>query len=181
MRDWVVKYVCFYVQHESFLLRTYQEEELITARTKSTLRSDMYQKMMKIDPTALSAEEHAQKGVTKCRYLQWRDTTSSTSMLGFRIEGIMVGVKASKIIAQIITYWPDLFNSLQVFKCAIFVLLCFFSVSQMEDGSVQRDFRKILTLAQVTEALLYFTRSQLDILVSSVRYENTSYITLLFL
>ncbi|XP_031158919.1 inositol-trisphosphate 3-kinase A [Sander lucioperca] len=104
-------------------VRTYQEEELITARTKSTLRSDMYQKMMKIDPTALSAEEHAQKGVTKCRYLQWRDTTSSTSMLGFRIEGIM-----------------------------------------MEDGSVQRDFRKILTLAQVTEALLYFTRSQLDIL-----------------
>ncbi|XP_028446046.1 inositol-trisphosphate 3-kinase A [Perca flavescens] len=102
-------------------VRTYQEEELITA--KSTLRSDMYQKMMKIDPTALSAEEHAQKGVTKCRYLQWRDTTSSTSMLGFRIEGIM-----------------------------------------MEDGSVQRDFRKILTLAQVTEALLYFTRSQLDIL-----------------
>ncbi|XP_032384168.1 inositol-trisphosphate 3-kinase A [Etheostoma spectabile] len=104
-------------------VRTYQEEELITARTKSTLRSDMYQKMLKIDPSALSAEEHAQKGVTKCRYLQWRDTTSSTSMLGFRIEAIM-----------------------------------------MEDGSVQRDFRKILTLAQVTEALLYFTRSQLDIL-----------------
>ncbi|KAM9356685.1 inositol-trisphosphate 3-kinase C-like [Symphorus nematophorus] len=83
----------------------------------------MYQKMVKIDPSAPSAEEHAQKGVTKWRYLQWRDTTSSTSTLGFRIEGIM-----------------------------------------MEDGSVQRDFRKIQTLAQVTEALLYFTRSQLDIL-----------------
>lgn len=41
-----------------------------------------------------------------------------------------------------------------------------FSASQMEDGSVQQDCRKILTLAQVTEALLYFTRSQLDILVS---------------
>ncbi|KAF3838535.1 hypothetical protein F7725_010303 [Dissostichus mawsoni] len=27
----------------------------------------------------------------------------------------------------------------------------------MEDGSVQRDFRKILTLAKVTEAMLYFT------------------------
>lgn len=40
-----------------------------------------------------------------------------------------------------------------------------FPVSQMEDGSVQRDFRNTLTLAQVTEALLYFTRSQLDILV----------------
>ncbi|XP_044220535.1 inositol-trisphosphate 3-kinase B-like [Thunnus albacares] len=104
-------------------VRTYQEEELTKARTKATLRSDMYQKMIKVDPSAPSAEEHAQKGVTKWRYLQWRDTTSSTSTLGFRIEGIM-----------------------------------------MEDGSVQRDFRKILSLAQLTEALLYFTKSQLDIL-----------------
>ncbi|XP_036934048.1 inositol-trisphosphate 3-kinase A [Acanthopagrus latus] len=104
-------------------VRTYQEEELIKARIKAPLRSDMYQKMVKVDPSAPSAEEHAQKAVTKWRYLQWRDTTSSTSTLGFRIEGVM-----------------------------------------MEDGSVQRDFRKILSLTQVTEALLYFTRSQLEIL-----------------
>ncbi|XP_014862969.1 PREDICTED: inositol-trisphosphate 3-kinase A-like [Poecilia mexicana] len=104
-------------------VRTFQEEELVKARTKPNLRSDMYQKMVKVDPSAPTAEEHEQKGVTKWRYLQWRDTTSSTSTLGFRIEGIM-----------------------------------------MEDGSVQRDFRKIHSLTQVTEALLYFTRSQLDTL-----------------
>uniref|UniRef100_A0A3B5KTU5 Kinase n=1 Tax=Xiphophorus couchianus TaxID=32473 RepID=A0A3B5KTU5_9TELE len=106
-------------------VRTFQEEELIKAQTKPNLRSDMYQKMVKVDPSAPTAEEHEQKGVTKWRYLQWRDTTSSTSTLGFRIEGIM-----------------------------------------MEDGTVQRDFRKIHTLTQITEALLYFTRSQLDTLVS---------------
>lgn len=50
---------------------------------------------------------------------------------------------------------------------------------QMADGSVQRDFKKILTSAKVTEAFLYFTKSQLDILVSSVYSRNTSYITLL--
>uniref|UniRef100_A0A3B5A7I7 Kinase n=1 Tax=Stegastes partitus TaxID=144197 RepID=A0A3B5A7I7_9TELE len=82
-------------------VRTYQEEELIKSRTKATLRSDMYQKMVKIDPSAPSAEEHAQNGVTKWRYLQWRDTTSSTSTLGFRIEGIMVGVKAREITARL--------------------------------------------------------------------------------
>lgn len=74
-------------------VRTYQEEELAKALNKATFRSDMYQKMVKMDPSALSAEEHAQRGVTKWRYLQWRDTTSSTSTLGFRIEGIMVGVE----------------------------------------------------------------------------------------
>ncbi|XP_030595594.1 inositol-trisphosphate 3-kinase C-like [Archocentrus centrarchus] len=105
-------------------VRTYQEEELIKARVKAPLRSDMYQKMVNMDPSAPSAEEHAQKGVTKWRYLQWRDSISSTSTLGFRIEGIM-----------------------------------------MEDGSVQRDFRKIQTLSQVTEVLLYFTRSQLNTLM----------------
>uniref|UniRef100_A0A667ZM56 Kinase n=1 Tax=Myripristis murdjan TaxID=586833 RepID=A0A667ZM56_9TELE len=73
-------------------VRTYQEEELMKAQTKPILRNDMYQKMMKIDSTAPSAEEHAQKGVTKWRYLQWRDTSSSTATLGFRIEGIMVGL-----------------------------------------------------------------------------------------
>ncbi|XP_024139551.1 inositol-trisphosphate 3-kinase A [Oryzias melastigma] len=104
-------------------VRTYQEEELVKASTKPNLRSDMYQKMVKVDPLAPSEEEHKRRGVTKWRYLQWRDTTTSTSTLGFRIEGLM-----------------------------------------MEDGSVQRDFRRIRTLAQVTEALLYFTRSHLQTL-----------------
>ncbi|XP_070994327.1 inositol-trisphosphate 3-kinase B-like [Oncorhynchus clarkii lewisi] len=103
-------------------VRTYQEEELTKSQTKPTLRTDMYQKMVKVDPTALTVEEHEQRGVTKWRYLQWRDNTSSTSTLGFRIEGIM-----------------------------------------MENGSVQRDF-KMLTPAQVTEALLSFTKSHLHIL-----------------
>ncbi|CAB1325070.1 unnamed protein product [Coregonus sp. 'balchen'] len=98
-------------------VRTYQEEELTKSHTKPTLRTDMYQKMVKVDPTAPTVEEHEQRGVTKWRYLQWRDNTSSTSTLGFRIEGIM------------------------------------------------RDFKKMLTPAQVTEALLSFTKSHLHILM----------------
>ncbi|KAJ8014866.1 hypothetical protein DPEC_G00020220 [Dallia pectoralis] len=71
-------------------VRTYQEEELTRAQTKPTLRADMYLKMKKADPTAPTKEENEQQGVTKWRYMQWRDCNSSSSTLGFRIEGVMM-------------------------------------------------------------------------------------------
>lgn len=69
-------------------VRTYVEEELTKARKKPSLRSDMYQKMIEVDPKAPTEEEIEQKAVTKPRYMQWRETISSTATLGFRIEGI---------------------------------------------------------------------------------------------
>lgn len=69
-------------------VRTYLEEELIKAGEKPKLRKDMYEKMVAIDPDEPNSEEHALRAVTKPRYMIWRETMSSTSTLGFRIDGV---------------------------------------------------------------------------------------------
>lgn len=69
---------------------TYLEDELQIARERPQPRKDMYEKMIAVDPEAPTAQERAQQAVLKTRYMQWRETLSSTASLGFRIEGFRV-------------------------------------------------------------------------------------------
>ncbi|XP_022531670.1 inositol-trisphosphate 3-kinase C [Astyanax mexicanus] len=68
--------------------RTYLEEELKKARKNPQPRKDMYEKMVAVEPEAPTPEERTQQAVLKTRYMQWRETLSSTATMGFRIEGI---------------------------------------------------------------------------------------------
>jgi len=69
-------------------VRTYLEDELAKAKSKPKPRKDMFEKMCQVDPSAPTAEEIQLGGVTKPRYMVWRETISSTAAFGFRIEGI---------------------------------------------------------------------------------------------
>ncbi|CAG4997002.1 unnamed protein product [Parnassius apollo] len=99
-------------------VRTYLEEELAKAKEKTKLRKDMYEKMIQVDPKAPTEEEHRSKGVTKPRYMIWRETISSTSTLGFRIDGVKKAdgtsskdFKTTKTIEQILEAFQDFTSS----------------------------------------------------------------------
>lgn len=64
--------------------RTFLESEV----SKITARTDLYEKMIAVDPDAPTQLEHEQRAVTKLRYMQFREQQSSTCSHGFRIEAM---------------------------------------------------------------------------------------------
>lgn len=66
--------------------RTFLEDEVSNARA----RTDLYEKMVRLDPKAPTEAEHAARAVTKLRYMQFREQRSSSAEQGFRIEAVKV-------------------------------------------------------------------------------------------
>lgn len=64
--------------------RTFLESEV----SNTTLRHDLYNKMMAVDPSAPTAEELQEQAVTKLRYMLFREQMSSSESKGFRIEAL---------------------------------------------------------------------------------------------
>lgn len=67
--------------------RTFLESEVRNSKP----RPDLYQKLISVDPTACTAQEHAAQAVTKLTYMLFREKQSSSNSLGFRVEGVKIG------------------------------------------------------------------------------------------
>lgn len=79
-------------------VRTFLEEDVAS----KSLRKDLLQKMMELDPHAPTPEER-ERGITKLRYMQYRETLSSTLELGFRLEAVRVGGESDKKLKTVRT------------------------------------------------------------------------------
>lgn len=80
--------------------RTFLESEV----KNPALRSDLYEKMVKIDPTEPTTEEHNKAAITKLRYMQFREKGSTSASLGFRIDAIrFAGEPANTDLKQVST------------------------------------------------------------------------------
>ena len=64
--------------------RTFSESEVANGK----IREDLYKKMIALDPNAPTEEEHLAKGITKLRYMMFRENMSSSQDLGFRIDAL---------------------------------------------------------------------------------------------
>ena len=63
-------------------VRTFLESEVSVSKT----RHDLFLKMTKEDKDAPTEEERRCEAITKHRYMEWRDTVSSSRSLGFRFK-----------------------------------------------------------------------------------------------
>ena len=68
--------------------RTFLENEGYEKEPKP--RHDLYLRLIEIAPGEPTEAEHLAKSVTKKRFMSWRERSSCSSNLGFRIEAIKV-------------------------------------------------------------------------------------------
>ena len=98
--------------------RTFLEKEI----SSSSSRSDLYEKMIKIDAAAVTQEERERKSISKLRYMTFRESLSSSLQLGFRIEGV-------KVIVNLFTGMNSLLETTVGWLAKLFCCFFFFLLS----------------------------------------------------
>jgi 1D-myo-inositol-triphosphate 3-kinase len=68
-------------------VRTFLEDDYMSeGETKA--RNDLYLRMIEVSPNEPNEYENSVKAITKKRYMMWREKSTCSSTLGFRIEAI---------------------------------------------------------------------------------------------
>uniref|UniRef100_A0A7S0EDQ0 Kinase n=1 Tax=Hanusia phi TaxID=3032 RepID=A0A7S0EDQ0_9CRYP len=97
--------------------RTFLETEVLNEKR----RMDLLAKMVKIDPNE-PTEEEKQLGITKLRYMQYREKLSTSQKLGFRIDAIKIHDEERPSLSQEhaknICDVEGVHDALNVFLCA---------------------------------------------------------------
>ncbi|KAG1679017.1 Inositol-trisphosphate 3-kinase [Nymphon striatum] len=91
--------------------RTFVEAEV----SNKKLRPDLFQKMIALDPNYATEEENEQKAITKLRYMLFRESFSSTSTLGFRIEGYKTKDSAAAKDIKLVKTKDQVMKSISLF------------------------------------------------------------------
>lgn len=70
-------------------VRTFLEDDYMSD-SELKPRNDLYMRMIEVSPNEPNDYENAIKAITKRRYMTWREQSTCSSTLGFRIEAIKV-------------------------------------------------------------------------------------------
>mmetsp|Transcript_34349 Transcript_34349/g.80398 ORF Transcript_34349/g.80398 Transcript_34349/m.80398 type:complete len:459 (-) Transcript_34349:105-1481(-) len=112
-------------------VRSFGEEEVHSEKQ----RPDLYKRMVELDPSAPTPEEHRAQAITKYRWMTFNDKLTTLSSLGFRVDGIAgVPQPPSK------TDLKQLQNVHDIAQC---IIKFFLPLPVAEDGSAVDDSKRI--------------------------------------